>query len=599
MCTVLCRGLFVSISLLLLAAVGAGAEKVKNAASKRDARLAAEAEQLVSSALQAEVSGDAQERARLLEDAQRRFPDAPSVRWHSGQIWTGQKWISVDEAPKLAQKYKARQEYYRQREGKLSTQYNDLALADWCETRGLKDEARAHLLSVLDTDPDHERARQRLGYERVGNAWLTKEEYARARAEVRQMESAQAKFRPIVESLADRLDGNEATSAAAQRELLAINDAAAIPTLEDVLAERSGKAAMAFVKALAGMKEHVATAGLARRAVLSNWGNVNEAATTELKERPWDAFIPSMLAAMYLPIQVQSEIDTTPRGYVVLRQTLTREGQNVVETGEMNLGLTYLNYRLRGNRDEAAARELFSAVRNRQNTLSGELAQQNARSQWLNGRLVAVLASVTGENLGADPKKWWEWWNEHNDNMSDGKRQVYVGSRQETFDTYSYTLPPVTPRECFVAGTMVWTIEGAKAIETIRTGDLVLSQNEDSGELTYKPVVTTTYRPAVELVRLTTDSDTILCTRGHPFWVVGKGWVHARRLTRADRLHSVSGAVKINGVEKADEQPTYNLIVADFNSYFVGNGRLLVHDTAPKGPTETLVPGLAAEHAAK
>ena len=37
---------------------------------------------------------------------------------------------------------------------------------------------------------------------------------------------------------------------------------------------------------------------------------------------------------------------------------------------------------------------------------------------------------------------------------------------------------------------------------------------------------------------------------------------------------------------------TYNLVVADWNTYFVGRGKLLVHDITLPGPTTTEVPGL-------
>ncbi len=64
--------------------------------------------------------------------------------------------------------------------------------------------------------------------------------------------------------------------------------------------------------------------------------------------------------------------------------------------------------------------------------------------------------------------------------------------------------PPVQPRcECFAAGTIVWTATGSKPIEKIRIGDLILSQDVETGEVALKPVLTTTTRPAEQLVRIT------------------------------------------------------------------------------------------------
>ena len=36
----------------------------------------------------------------------------------------------------------------------------------------------------------------------------------------------------------------------------------------------------------------------------------------------------------------------------------------------------------------------------------------------------------------------------------------------------------------------------------------------------------------------------------------------------------------------------YNLIVADFDSYFVGDAAILVHDNTPRQPTAAVLPGL-------
>ena len=40
---------------------------------------------------------------------------------------------------------------------------------------------------------------------------------------------------------------------------------------------------------------------------------------------------------------------------------------------------------------------------------------------------------------------------------------------------------------------------------------------------------------------------------------------------------------------------TYNLVVADFNTYFVGESGILVHDNTPRKPTRAVVPGMLAK----
>ena len=61
-----------------------------------------------------------------------------------------------------------------------------------------------------------------------------------------------------------------------------------------------------------------------------------------------------------------------------------------------------------------------------------------------------------------------------------------------------------------MAGTPVWTNGGFVAVEKIRTGDMVLAQNPETGELAYKPVLRTTTRAAAPLVRIRADDGLLL-----------------------------------------------------------------------------------------
>jgi hypothetical protein len=56
----------------------------------------------------------------------------------------------------------------------------------------------------------------------------------------------------------------------------------------------------------------------------------------------------------------------------------------------------------------------------------------------------------------------------------------------------------------------------------------------------------------------------------------------------------VGGAIRIDAVEVMPKQPAHNLVVADFNTYFVGNQGVLVHDNEYRKPTRSIVPGLVA-----
>ena len=55
---------------------------------------------------------------------------------------------------------------------------------------------------------------------------------------------------------------------------------------------------------------------------------------------------------------------------------------------------------------------------------------------------------------------------------------------------------------------------GPVAVEKIKVGDRVLSQDAETGELAYKPVLHTTVRTNAELVKLELLDDTVTCSVG-------------------------------------------------------------------------------------
>ena len=59
-------------------------------------------------------------------------------------------------------------------------------------------------------------------------------------------------------------------------------------------------------------------------------------------------------------------------------------------------------------------------------------------------------------------------------------------------------------------------------------------------------------------------------------------------------LHGIRGTVNLKSIESAGEAAVYNLVVADFHTYFVGSDQILSHDVTFAQPTDRPVPGLAA-----
>ena len=75
------------------------------------------------------------------------------------------------------------------------------------------------------------------------------------------------------------------------------------------------------------------------------------------------------------------------------------------------------------------------------------------------------------------------------------------------------------------------------------------------------------------------DIDT---TTNHPFYVIDKGWVAAGDLVEGDEVYLIDGSTAVitsSDIEKLNELiKVYNLEVAVFNTYFVGDEAVLVHN---------------------
>jgi hypothetical protein len=137
-----------------------------------------------------------------------------------------------------------------------------------------------------------------------------------------------------------------------------------------------------------------------------------------------------------------------------------------------------------------------------------------------------------------------------------------------------------------VAGTLVETAAGPRAIETIRPGELVAAFDVLEGKRVLRPVRALERRLARGLTELRFASGkTIVLSPEHQMWVAGSGWVRASELTLADRLYdpdqretALVGLISRPAQGMASgEVEVFNLVVEEFDTYFVGDDRVLVH----------------------
>jgi hypothetical protein len=589
------------------------------------ARAQRQSEELVREALSCEMGAMDEQRQLLLDRALKIAPEQPSAHWHNGEVRIGNQWQPVTGKLETDNQKRLREMYEERRAQAADTVVAQLALADWCAKHHLPAQETAHLHRVIQLAPDHVVARQRLQFERVGNKWVRRQDLWKGLRQPQQLADSLHKWQKKLDDLRHSLRRNAVQQTA--RIVQRLKDEAtvdAVPAIEIRLGNDSEAAALAGVEILGVIQPHEAAGALARLAVLSPWPAVRTAAAQQLRSRPRDHYVPMLLAELSTPIA--SQVQTTMvNGRIVYRHQFNRETQErresaVVDTvldrrpgllqtvsGGSGAGLPAADDAFELARAETRTRALAEAQATAYVREWGRL-QENRRIEALNDRICETLRAATGKNLPAEAQAWWSWWDADNEVTLAGEKPYEMAYRQDV-RMYTDTQPILsgapsgsrgsgrTPSrcECFVAGTLVWTIAGPVEIEKIRVGDLVLSQEPDTGELAYQPVLQTTQRPPERLVKVhlaARYTEALEGSGGHPLWVAGEGWVNLRRVKSGMVLHGVGDSTVVSDVEETDAQTTYNLVVDQFHTYVVGEARILCHDNTARRPTNALVPGL-------
>jgi len=224
----------------------------------------------------------------------------------------------------------------------------------------------------------------------------------------------------------------------------------------------------------------------------------------------------------------------------------------------------------------------------------------------LNEQVTQVLRGVTGQDQGEDPQSWTGWWL---DQLGYGYKTppskpvptfvenvplAYVPTGVAMPTQRVASGPPTTTtsvqvasspgglisHNCFRAGTPVRTLAGPRSIESIQVGDQVLTQDVQSGALSYQPVLAVFHNRPAATLRIEFDGESIVATTIHRFWKGGQGWVMARDLKPGDSLRTLGGTAQVQNVEDDEVQPVFNLQVAEGASFFVGKAGTLAHDNS-------------------
>jgi hypothetical protein len=603
------------------------------------------AAKLVRAALEKELAGQNAERETLLREALKSSPDNPAAHWQLGEVSMGPKrgWLPVAEAEKAAAKDRRLAEYRRRRDAVGRSLDGQVFLARWCARNQLPGEEQAHWYSVVQMQPNHPEAMRRLDLHPYRGQMLTSAQIA---ALNQQSHVPTEAFSRLVTSLyrwQQAIDRGETAPTAELREAIAklsapvdleaIGQMMAPPG--PIVGDATRKRVIALAEALHDNPHPAAAECLARAAVgAKDADDVRAACVAGLKEHPVDHYVPMLLESLRAPIEVDIRFNVDAAGDLITNTTIYQEGALAdglisradipVRPSPQELNLNP-NATLRRNGPEAQRMWREETARQSRGQQSHQRAVQQQSAFYdnveranrgiaeNNAPIVAVLEQTTGQNFGEHPGDWWYWWmKDHNDSYNPFESpdvpkvaNPYRPDSPKPVIRYDLVaaqqLPSLDrPPECFAAGTEVWTQTGRIAIEKMKVGDCVLSQDVESGELCYKPVLRVTVRPPHERIKATFASDSLVATPGHPIWINGKGWRLFRELEVGQLLHSLSGGVPIARIDRPEirsntDPNSYNLVVADFSTYFVTESGILVHDNTARRPTSARVPGLPVQ----
>jgi hypothetical protein len=570
-----------------------------------------------------ELAGENSSRQAVLADLDHTGTE--SLHWLQGDVRVGEEWLPyrrvVDHGDRWAELHR-----YREERAKKGQSIDDqFFLADGCRQHKLYDEERAHLHAVLEIDGDHEEARQRMGDRKVDGVWVTSEEAQTAQRSAQLVQRSFDKWGQLVERQVKLLSERSTKRREAARAALhEIRDPDAIPVMESFLGQGNEPQQLEYLDWVSDLSSWRSSASIATLATGSNSAVVRVRASKELKGRRLEEYVPTILGSMVTPVSIRSTSQKYGN-WVFYSQHAVSESQNrrfdyhymaryspefraaVIDIGKM----TGINFgtRVSGVVTDSRISNTEDGVRNFSvlaERAQEEVGEKNRQIDAWNSRCDSVLSEATGVGGMSTPQDWWAWWEDDQGYLltkspvfAQYQEEWYVGRRRGPVrrpGTSSPYLPIITTGillngSCFAAGTPVMTEYGSKPIESIVLGDRVLSQDVETGELSFKPVFRTTVRISPGSAIVKTGDEQLVCTPCHPFWVNGKGWRMARELEPGDRFHSVSGSVDVTGVDAGEKVEVFNLHVGDFHTYFVGKNPVLTHDVTVRQPTDKTLPG--------
>lgn len=588
---------------------------------------------LVRAAYESEMRGDAQQRAALLRAALEQDSDYAPARWQLGYVKSGDRWLTADEFVNACRTDAHLAEYLRQRDVLVGALPGETALARWCGDHELPEQARFHWFRVLALQAQHDEALRNLDMQWYRGGLVPRDEIAQLKR--RDYQAARNPFHvsPAQQRLWERKlagwlraarHGTQDVQLLIEQDWTTGGDDHLVAYVNYLIGQQSRvskeaeslrRVGLGWVKFLGGERPNAKY--LVMQAIGNPSADVRAAAADELQPLRREDYVPLLLSCARYPIEVSCSL-LAWSGYASFHVTMDIQGQEVdLRRQHTTLG-SYLTppdpvardtERGRAGQGRVAAAAATHRALHHAVGLARQVTDYRQFAEETNRRVADALMRGTGEEFKDDPRQWQTWWKQYlcdsfelDPDPGSGNRQgggQWPEGAQEAGRQSSAGQQDPRPiiqvsshvsqivafnayHSCFAAGTPVWTETGPCPIDEIRPGDRVLSQHAATGELAYKLVLETTKADPAPMIALTVEGQEIVTTRGHPFREVGKGWTMAKHLRQGSLLHTVDGPVVLEATREVPVARewyafSYNLIVDDFHTYFVGEPRILVH----------------------
>jgi hypothetical protein len=287
-------------------------------------------------ALWCEAHGLASDRMKHLARAVLADPSNATARGLLGLVAYDGRWARPEAvAEKIRtdeQLTAALAEYNSRRERTPETADAHWKLALWCEQKGLRAEALAHLTAVTRLDPRQAKAWTHLGYKVHGGRWMTPEMIAAESAEAAATARADRLWRPRLERLKGYLAfKDKGRKADVEARLAEVTDPRAVPSVLAVLGSGNAEAQLLAVQVLGQIASPESSRALADVAASARSEAVRRAAAETLRRRDPREFVDRLIARLEDPIRYHVRPVAGPG----------QAGELLIEGDRFNLGRVY------------------------------------------------------------------------------------------------------------------------------------------------------------------------------------------------------------------------------------------------------------------